>query len=637
MNKKRLSRGWRLALALLFAVKLALLFAAKPAPAQTAKSASLPPAPPAMKISDRFAPVDPASVRLEGFLGERYRRNAQVRLLGKSEEDMLGAFQQRSGGEKIGEHAGQWIYATTLAWASTRDQLLRAKLDRVVSALLAAQQPDGYLGTYGDDARWGSGEAKGWDVWVQKQNLSGLLAYAAHTGDKASLEAARRIGDLLLATFAPGAKLDLNERSAHQGMASGSVLEEMVLLYRATGDERYLDFARYIAEHWEVENGPRLLRLAERGAVSETAGGIAYEMLSCLIGLCELYRATGEMRYLQPALAAWRDIAENHLLITGSGSSRGRWQQPQSYPSGPDDEPGSTEVTTAWLELNHQLLRLTGEARYADEIEKTIYNHLAAAQRPDGGAWTCHTAHNGRKAYKVEQNGCTSSGPRALAILPTLAWQTSEDGVVVNLFTAGTANIRLRDGNAVTIRQETDYPAAGRIKLTVTVPKPTTFGLYVRVPKWSHISHEGGRLKAEPGSYWLLRQTWSRTQTITLDLDLSPRLVVGKGAQGGRVAVVRGPQVLAVDARFNQLLEPLDVVTIASGRLELKTVSGVRDADGLPVYEAEGVVTSDITGYKAGSRTALRFVPFAAAGAEGTPYHIWLTRPSVTAETTSNP
>jgi DUF1680 family protein len=580
-------------------------------------------------VLDRFKLPAPGAVRLEGFLGERWRKNAQVRLFGQSEEEMLAGFQRRPGSQaRVGEHLGKWLHATTLAWANTGDQNLRAKLDRVVAALLATQQPDGYLGTYADGAHWGMGENEKWDVWVHKYDLLGLITYATYTGDKPSLEAARRIGDLLLTTFGPVGQLDLNERSTHVGLASGSILEPMILLYRATADDKYLNFARFIADHWEAEKGPRLVSaLTQKGSVKEAADAKAYEMLSCLVGLCELYRATGENRYLTPALNAWKDIVENQLLPTGGGSNDGRWGQPRAYLGSSADKVGETCVTVSWLQLTQQLLRLTGEARFADEFEKTIYNHLAAAQRPDGAAWSYFTALDGRKAYKAEQNNCTSSGPRGWAIVPAFAYATNDDGIVVNLFASSTATLRLRDGNEVLVRQETDYPVSGGIKLTVTVPKPMTFGLSVRVPAWSSISHYGGKLKAAPGSYWLLRQTWSKSQTITLDLDISPRLVVSGGVQGGRVALVRGPQVLAVDARFNQVIQPLDLVTVASEKPQLKTAAGISDADGMPVYETEGVVTSDIEGYKAGARVPLRFVPFASAGAEGTPYHIWLTRP----------
>src|SRR5262249_31901920 len=153
----------------------------------------------------------------------------------------------------------------------------------------------------------------------------------------------------------------LNERSTHVGMASGSVLEPMVLLYRATGEQRYLNFARLIVDRWESEKGPRLVSaLSAGGPVIQVADPKAYEMLACLVGLCELYRATGEARYLNPVLNAWLDISNNQLLITGSGSSAEHWTDARQYPSSMNDKVAETCVTVTWIELNLQLLRLTG-------------------------------------------------------------------------------------------------------------------------------------------------------------------------------------------------------------------------------------------------------------------------------------
>src|SRR5262245_13939134 len=274
------------------------------------------------KTADRFSPIDPGGAQIRGFLGERCRKNESARLLTKNEDELLSGFQNRPGKQAwVGEHVGKWLHAATLTWAYTKSAALRAKLDRVASSLIATQQPDGYLGTYADDARWGMSRDQKWDVWVHKYDLLGLVTYHTHTGDKAALEAASKIGDLLLRTFGRGgeggSKLDLNERSAHAGMASGSVLEPMILLYRATGDARYLEFARQIAEHWEDENGPKLISsLTDKKSVKLTASAKAYEMLSCLVGLCELYRTTGETRYVIPAINAWNDIVSNQLLIT---------------------------------------------------------------------------------------------------------------------------------------------------------------------------------------------------------------------------------------------------------------------------------------------------------------------------------
>jgi uncharacterized protein len=442
------------------------------------------------KVGDRFALVHPSVVRLHGFLGERCRKNAQARLLTKNEDELLRGFQQRPGKQAwVGEHVGKWLHATTLAWVYTGDAELRTKLDRVVAALLATQQADGYLGTYANDAHWAMGREQQWDVWVHKYNLLGLVTYAHYTGNAAALEAAKKIGDLLVATFGAQGQLDLNERSTHVGMASGSVLEPLMLLYRATNEPRYLDFARLIVQRWESEKGPKLISaLSANAPIKATANAKAYEMLSCLVGLCELYRATGEAQYLNPVLNAWLDIANNQLLITGSGSSAEHWTDAKQYLSSVNDKVAETCVTVTWIQLNQQLLRLTGNARYADELEKTFYNHLAAAQHPDGAAWAYFTALDGKKPYQIEQNCCTSSGPRAWAMLPTFAYQTSDDGFVVNFFAPSTATLKLPNGKTVTIRQETNYPVSGRVALTVSVPEPLKFSLRVRVPVWSQLS-----------------------------------------------------------------------------------------------------------------------------------------------------
>ncbi len=576
-------------------------------------------------VADRFTPADPGAVQLQGFLGERCQKNERARLLTKNETELLGGFQQRPGKQAwVGEHVGKWLHAATLAWRYTKDAELKAKLDRVAAALVAAQQADGYLGTYAEGQHWAMGKEQSWDVWVHKYDLIGLTTYATYSGNTTALDAARRAADLLIKTFGREGALDINQRSTHVGMASGSVMEPMVLLYRATNDGRYLDFARLLAEKWEVANGPKIIStLTNQKSVQQTANAKAYEMLSCLVGLCELYRATGDAKYLTPAVNAWRDIVANQLLITGSGSSKEHWTAPHEFLSSMQNEVAETCVTVTWIQLNQQLLRLTGEARYAEELEKTYYNHLAAAQRPDGAAWAYFTALDGQKPYKTEQNCCTSSGPRGWAMLPAVAYMTSEDGIVINFLATGTASLKV-EGETVHIRQQTAYPADGGVAITVTVPKPMKFTLRVRVPAWSAIAG----FKTKPGDYYVLRQTWSRTQTIALEFSVPTRVVSGEGRNAGKLAVLRGPQVLVVDAQFNPGLTPQSAA-ISVRPPQLKPSVRYRDADGGPVYEMPAVVTQDTESYKAGERITLRLVPFAAAGAGGSQFSVWLAQSRV--------
>ena len=202
------------------------------------------------KMNDLVSLAMPAQVRLSGLLGERYSANARARLPIVDEDELLAGFRQRPGKQAwIGEHVGKWLHAASLTYESSHDPELRAKMDRVVRGLLATQEPDGYLGTYPVGKRFTLAPDSDWDVWVHKYCMIGLLAYYQATHTTAALASVRRVADLLVSTFRPGGQT-LNKAGTHEGMAATSVLEPMVLAYRATGDARYLGSSR--GESWRA-------------------------------------------------------------------------------------------------------------------------------------------------------------------------------------------------------------------------------------------------------------------------------------------------------------------------------------------------------------------------------------------------
>ena len=332
-------------------------------------------------------------------------------------------------------------------------------MDYVVRELIKCQLADGYLGTYAPQNRW-----KEWDVWAHKYNLLGLVTYMRYTGDLTPLPACRAMADLLCHDFGDRTgQRDLNV-GEHVGMASGSVLEPMVLLYRLTGEQKYRDFCAYILRAWEQPNGPHIVsRLLDKQGVNRVGDAKAYEMLSCFNGLLEWYRTTGDRRSLQAVIAAWEDITAKRNYITGAVSVQDLFGDDYCLPN-PDGEyrapgVGGTENcdTITWLQVNAQLLRLTGEARYAEKIERVLYNQVLGAQKPDGTAWADRTSLEGHKPYSQDTcSCCLSSGPRGIALTPTFAVTTDNDGVVVNLYDAATANLALRGGVDVRIVMKTD-------------------------------------------------------------------------------------------------------------------------------------------------------------------------------------
>lgn len=589
------------------------------------------------KLPDTLELLPPDAVKLTGYLGKRVENNEKNRLLRVDEDALLAGFRGRPGKQAwIGEHVGKWLHAATLAWVNTGDPALRRKLDRVVTELLKTQEPDGYLGTYVPAQRFGLYRGADWDVWVHKYNLIGLLTYHHYTGRADALAASRKIGDLLLKTFGPGKKSIL-AAGTHVGMASTSVLEPIVLLYRTTGDGRYLEFAKYLVRAWDEPNGPRVMStlLAEK-AVRKTANAKAYEMLSNLVGLCELARATGDRQYLQPAVHAWEDVVANHLYLTGSASHHEHFHEPHELPNAMAANVGETCVTVTWIQLNTQLLRLTGEARYADELERSYYNHLAAAQRPDGAHWCYYTALEGFKPYGPGINCCVSSGPRGMAMAPQLAYLRQRkpgvgpDTLVVNLFEASTATLPVGE-TQVTLEQRTLFPQAvgrgesfaGQSELTIRATRPVRFGLRFRAPAWARpLSVQIADRVSRPLPYdgWLVLpvRRWRDGDRLRVSFSVPVRLVAGSHGNAGRAALTYGPLVLALDgARNPRLPSPraLGLTDRSAVEISQQVAADSPVSFSAPVADAQGRVAP------------ARLVPFAEAGSTGGRYAVWLRAP----------
>ncbi|MCS7185407.1 MAG: glycoside hydrolase family 127 protein [Armatimonadetes bacterium] len=589
--------------------------------------------------------VHPSEVKLGGLLGHRFQVNERNRLLTMDENSLLSGFQNRPGVQAwIGEHVGKWLHAAVLTWQNTKNPELKAKIDRIVSKLIETQEPDGYLGTYDFPTRWTMERERGWDVWVHKYVLIGLLSYVIGTGDeerKASedelrrkaLDAACKAADLILRTFGTGeGQLDLMERSTHVGMASSSILQPMVWLFRLTGEKRYLDFCRYILWAWEHSpHGPRLLgSLLSHGDVHKTANGKAYEMMSCLVGALELYRVLRDdgkedvsKALLIAAQRAWDDIAENHLYITG-GTSLGEHFQPDHHLPN-DGAVSETCATVTLLQLTLELFRLTGEAKYMDVAERTVFNHLLAAQHPNGDKWCYFTPLEGQKNYRSDINCCASSGPRAIALLPTFIYTLDPDGGIrINFYTQSELNLPKQ---GIRIVQETNYPYGGTVKIKFQVPQPKEFPLRLRVPNWCEVAkvavnNEPSR-QVNPG-YCELRRQWRSGDTVQLEFPMELKVAIGTHTNEGKLALMCGPLVLAVDERFLPQKDLLNIVTVpTSERLPLKvTAVGTEDSlwEGERVFETEGILLAE----PQNRRINLQLTDFAHSSAKGTQFIVWL-------------
>ncbi len=499
------------------------------------------------RIPERFIPAAYETQRMEGLLGERMRVNLEGRLLHVDESRLLKGFVNPPGEQDwIGEHVGKYLDAACNTWRYTRDPRLKTQMDRIAAALIAAQRADGYLGTYVDAKRWTS-----WDVWVHKYDLIGLLNYYQTTGDKQALEASRHIGDLLARTFGtePGQR-DIIAASTHVGMAASSVLEPMVTLYRMTGEKRYLDFCWYIVHSWDQPKGPKVLAtLRATGSVFKTANAKAYEMMSDLVGVVELYKVTGDASLLRPVVAAWHDVRDKRLYITGTTSSKEHFLDDKVLPADDKDSVGEGCVTVTWLQLTWRLFKLTGEAEYAEELERSVYNQLLGAQDPHNGNICYFTPMNGKKKPTPGINCCVSSEPRGISMIPQLSWGATEKGPSVLLYNEGEFKTTF---GALSV--STTYPREGSVKIAVKETNGKRYALQLRVPKWttSYTATIGKqKLTGAPGTMLSIDRKWKAGDTIEVKMDMSVQVIPGGKSYPDAVAVQRGPQVLAAEDSLN--------------------------------------------------------------------------------------
>ncbi|MEO8613858.1 MAG: beta-L-arabinofuranosidase domain-containing protein [Luteolibacter sp.] len=572
-------------------------------------------------VADQQAFLVPDRVKLTGWLGTRIDANVNNRLVKIDTGRLLEGYRKRPGRQTWdGEHVGKWLHAATLAWVYNGDPALRAKLDETAAELGKCQLADGYLGTYVENDRWSA-----WDVWAHKYNLLGLITYMRYTGNLAPLPTCQRMADLLCKTFGdgPGQK-DITLSGFHSGMASSSVLEPMVLLYRFTGEKRYLDFCNYIVRATEGKNGPHIVsRLLDSKGVNEVGNAKAYEMLSCLNGLLELYRTTGEKKLLDASLKAWQDIVDHQLYITGAASYCEYFHDNHDLPN--NNKVGETCVTVTWLQFNTQLLRLTGEARFSEQLERVAMNQLLGAQKPDGTAWGYYVQMEGKKPYKAELDGhcCLSSGPRGIALLPTFAITTDSDGAVVNLYEPGAANLTLKGGRKLALRIESKYPADGQIRITIDPAEEGEFSVKFRLPSWSKgtVIRPAGAITGKDG-YTVLRRTWKAGDSIDLDLKIELRVVVGDQRNQGKAVIFSGPLVLAADEALHsdpkQSLTTFTLVNPPTGIVKEPATLDRKTWPDAALFRVNANTKSGDTPF------AAHLVPFADAGMTGERYKVWL-------------
>ncbi len=578
------------------------------------------------KVKDNFSAIPFRNQRATGYLGVRIKQNLEQRLLKVDEDGLIGSYLTRPGIHAWqGEHVGKYLEAACNVWKLTHNAALKKQMDRMMFTLINTQLENGYLGTYTPDQYWTS-----WDVWSHKYNLYGLLAYYTATGYTPALDACRKVGDLLCATFGnkPGQR-DIISAGEHMGMAATSVLDPIVELYKYTGEKKYLDFCYYILDAWEQNNGPKIISsLIATGKVTKVGNSKAYEMLSNFVGLVNLYRVTGNEKLLKPVLIAWQDIIANRLYITGTTSSYEHFQDDAVLPAENKYNMGEGCVTTTWMQLNRNLFEITGNMKYLNEIEKSVYNHLLAAENPQTGCVSYYTPLMGEKPYTCYITCCQSSVPRGIAMIPYFTAGNIKNVPTVLMYEPATYTEIITTGGSKKIKLalhvESDFPADENAIITVNIARPAAFTLLLRVPEWSKYFTATIGKDIYSGKFIKYRQlcmihrTWKPGDKIKITFEMPVQMLAGGKSYPGQRAFQRGPQVLAYDSILNtSVIDPGQ--TLSLNAFGTKAISGVLPGTWIG-KQAWSVSVTD----KNKGKQQLILVPFADAGQTGGAMKVWL-------------
>ncbi len=524
----------------------------------------------AYKAPQRFVPAALDKIEIEGWLGERLKANTEMRLHQVDEDAILAGFINRPGNHSwIGEHIGKFLEAACNAFANNKDTVLKNQIDRTAQHLISAQLPDGYLGTYDIDSHWTS-----WDVWSHRYDLMGLLRYYELSGFKPSLTACEKTGDLLMQTFGTEkGQQDIVKSGGHVGMAATCILESMAELYRFTGNKKYLDYCYYLIKSFDNPKGPKIITtLNATGRVDKVANAKAYEMMSNFLGIIKLYRITNDEGFLKPLEVAWKDIVASRLYITGTASSFEHFQDNDILPASSKDNMGEGCVTTTWLQFNYQLFCITGQMKYLDELERSVYNHLTGAENPQTGGVSYYTPLMGKKPFRTVITCCMSSVPRGIAMIPLFANGLLNNDAAFLFYQPGVYTTNMAK-KKVSFTTTGDFLKGESVVISINENSAIAYALQFRKPYWTSnfsISVNGTKQDISNSETVAIKRLWKKGDKVEINFTMPIIVLAGGKSYPNQIALQRGPQVLCFDTNIDSL--NAEAVTIEANDIQLKKV-----------------------------------------------------------------
>ena len=498
--------------------------------------------------ADALHPCSPDAVRLEGWIGKKMDRFFQERIFSSFAREVVfgearAAFAMKMddasgvGGYWQGEFWGKLMMGAARVAMYTGDAELKRFIVEECHRLMRYQDDDGYLGSYKDKTlvyirdekacRKAHGWLAQWNLWNRKYTIWGMLMAWKATGEPEILSSVERQMNQWI-DMMHGLKLPLHEAGTPRfvGLPAMSILKPLLMLYEVTGNRKYLAYAEEMLPDWDRDDNaaPNFFRNAfSRKHVHEwypnpDEWAKAYEMMSCLDGLLEYHRVTGDRRSLETVIAIRDDLVKTELNALGGVGYRDKFAGAVERPN------AATEVCDSihWMRLNYDLFLITGEPKYMDSVEKCYYNAFLAGVYRNGkwGAFAVrsHVHHQtAQMACEFKHNHCcVNNVPRGFMDFAESIVSTNAAGdVFVGQYQDATVRLK---GLDLVVRG--NYPVGDKVTVAVSSERPRK--LRFRIPAWSCRDPD--------------RETWREisvpagTSTYELLFDMTPQVVPSKAS-----------------------------------------------------------------------------------------------------------
>jgi len=523
------------------------------------------------------------------------------------------------------------------------DSELEKKTDLWIDKIAAAQMPDGYLNTFFQlgnfQYQWTN---MGWhEAYCAGHLIEAAVAYFNTTGKSKLLEVSIRFANHIDSTF--------RLQNRHWVPGHEEIELALVKLYKTTGNKKYLDLADWFLEQrghgyrkFEsyIDDNNRLrprkwwdeysqdFPLREQTKIT----GHAVRAMYLYTGAADVGAEKNDSGYMKAMKQVWEDVVYRNMYITGGiGSSAENEGFSKGY-----DLPNETSYTESCASIgmvfwNKRMNLLTGESKYADILERSLYNGAldGLSLKGDQFFYRNPLASLGNHARNADLNCCSSNISRLVESVGDYIYAKSNDALWINLFIGSTGSVVLKN-RKIQVKQVTSYPWDGKVQISVVPEKQTAFDLFIRIPGWADNQPVPGNTYRYPDSssekislslngvpanfkmvngYAVISKTWKKGDVVLLNMPMPVRRIVANDNikdDNGRVALQRGPLVYCFEfadnngkamnivipdnISFTSMFKPelLNGVVVLQTEAPVATVS----ADGLNISTAQRRVTA---------------------------------------------